>query len=374
MKRLVLVGAGHAHALVLHGWRTETVADVELVLVAPVTHAPYSGMVPGWLAGHYQFEDTLVDFVGLCSRAGARLVQAELVKLDPDANTIALSDGQTLSYDWLSINVGSTLRPPASQTPMLAMRPLSSLEHRYKAWIDKYKHASDASPLHLTAVGGGAAGVESLLCVKHRLTQLRPDKPVHGQLITRGSTILPGFSAPARRLALNALHSVNITVTLDTDWCESSEQSSDLILWATGAQAHDWQTDPLSRGSLQTDATGFIAVDGQLRSVSHPNIFAAGDCAALAQPVLKAGVYAVRMAQTLMANLHAIVNKKPLKAFTRHGTALALLNTAHGSAIASWGPLGWQGQWVMRWKDRIDRGFVNRLNQDSRDTGRDERC
>ena len=364
MKRLVLVGAGHAHGLVLNGWRQTLNPDIELVLVAPVTQAPYSGMIPGWLAGQYQFEETVVDFVGLCQRAGARLIRAELTKLDPDRNTIWLSDSQDLGYDWLSINVGSTLRPPAvdsSKVTMLAMRPLSTLKARYESLLATWQATSSASPLRLTAVGGGAAGVESLLCVKHRLEQLRQDNPVHAQLITRGTSILPGFSQRARHLALEALHQADVTVQIGTDWCATIAQSSDLIIWATGAQAHEWQTDPISRGNLQTDSAGFIAVDEHLRSVSHPNIFAVGDCAALPTPVPKAGVYAVRMGDTLRNNLNAVVSGQALSRFKRDGIALALLNTANGTAIASWGRLGWQGKWVMRWKDRIDRGFIKQL-------------
>lgn len=364
MRRLVFVGAGHTHALVLNAWRKAPTPNVELILVAPITHAPYSGMIPGWLAGQYRFEETVVDFVGLCERAGARLIEAELIKLDPDANTIWLSNGESLAYDWLSINVGSTLRPPevnAHNVTMLAMRPLSTLQARYESWISDWQTSAEPSPLRVTAVGGGAAGVESLLCVKRRAEQLRPDKPVHAQLITRSTSILPGFSARARQLALQALHQEDITVQLGTDWCQTIAQSSDLIIWATGAQAHEWQTDPISRGNLCTDNSGFIEVDEHLRSISHPNVFAVGDCAVLQTPVPKAGVYAVRMGDTLSNNLKAVISRHALMPFKRNGIALALLNAANGSAIASWGPLGWQGQWVMRWKDRIDRGFIERL-------------
>jgi pyridine nucleotide-disulfide oxidoreductase family protein len=361
MKTLVLVGAGHAHALVLNAWRHRAVAGVQLILVAPLTLAPYSGMIPGWLAGQYQFDETVVDFAGLCERAGASVIHAELTRLNPDTNTIELSNGQTVSYDWLSLNVGSTLVPPASQTPILAMRPLSTLKARFQAWLANWQASADSSPLRLTAVGGGAAGVESLLCIKYRLAQLRPDKPIQANLITRGPTILPGFSQAARRLAVLALNQADVAVQLDTDWSETIAHNSDLIVWATGAQAHAWQTDPIRRGSLQTDSGGFVAVDENLRSVSHQNVFAVGDCAALPNPVPKAGVYAMRMGATLTTNLMAAIEHRALVPFTRQGTALALLNTANHSAIASWGPLGWQGKWVMRWKDRIDRRFIERL-------------
>ena len=366
MSRLVLVGAGHAHALVLDAWRRQPVPGIELVLVAPEKHAPYSGMIPGWLGGRYQFDETLVAFDDLCVAAGTQFVTGALTRLDPDRQTLELSDGQQLSYDWLSLNVGSTLRPPVQQDPVLAervlaMRPLATLQSRYEAWLGQWQAAQDNEPLRLTAVGAGAAGIESLLCVKHRLQTLRPDKVVKAQLITRGTALLPGFSDWARIIAAAYLHDAGVKVHLETPWSGTIAHQSDLIIWATGAEPHAWQTDPATRGNLQTDAAGFIVVNDHLQSVSHANVFAAGDCAALPTSVSKAGVYAVRMGDTLSHNLKAAISGQALSPFTKTGKALALLNTADGSAIAAWGRLAWHGKWVMRWKDRIDRRFISRL-------------
>lgn len=361
MTRLVLIGAGHSHALLLDAWTKSPLPGVEVMLVAPVIQAPYSGMIPGWLAGQYRFDQCVVDFPGLCKRSGARLIQAELIRLDPETNQVWLSDGQCLSYDWLSLNVGSTLKPPIGDERILAMRPLGTLKSRYETWLTKWQTVNDTAPLRLSAIGGGAAGVESLLCVLHHLRQLRPDRKIHSQLLTRASAILPGFSNHARRLAMQALHQAGVTLRLGTDWSESISQASDLVIWATGAEPHDWQLDPALRGSLHTDASGFIKVDDCLRSVSHANIFAVGDCAALSRPVPKAGVYAVRMGPILTTNLTNAITEKPLVPFKRQVTALALLNTADGYAIASWGPYGWRSRWVMRWKDWIDRRFVDQF-------------
>jgi len=368
MTRLVLIGAGHSHALLLDAWIKSPLLGVEVVLVAPVIQAPYSGMIPGWLAGQYRFDQCVVDFAGLCNRSGARLIPAELIRLDPETNQVWLSDGQCLSYDWLSLNVGSTLKPPVGDERILAMRPLGTLKSRYETWLTTWQTARDTTPLRLTAIGGGAAGVESLLCVLQHLRQLRPDRKIHPQLLTRASVILPGFSHFARRLVLHALHQAGVTLKLETDWSESISQASDLVIWATGAEPHDWQRDPALRGSLHTDASGFIKVDDCLRSVSHANIFAVGDCASLPRSAPKAGVYAVRMGPTLTTNLTNAITKKPLVPFKRQGTALALLNTADGRAIASWGPFGWRGRWVMRWKDQIDQRFVDRFGSGIRNS------
>ncbi len=361
MKRLVLAGAGHAHAQVLLDWAKAPLPGVELVLVSPHAQAPYSGMVPGWLAGQYAFDEIAIDFRPLCAAAGARWTQAELHGLDADRRQVHLSSGETLSYDGLSLNVGSTLVPPPTDIPVLSLRPLAALHEGYEAVLARWTADPSTQPFTVTAVGGGAAGVESLLAVLARLRGLRPDRRVQGALLARGATLLPDVSACARRAALHALAQACVTLQLGTAWCSASAEGSNLLLWATGAQAHAWQQDPARRGTLAVSPTGFVRVDTHLRSVSHPQVFAVGDCAEWSPRLPKAGVFAVRMGPVLTNNLRAAMGQGPSRAYRPQRQFLALLATADGRAIASRGRLGLEGRWVARWKDRIDRRFVARF-------------
>lgn len=365
MKRLLLAGAGHAHAQVLLEWARAPLPDVELTVVSPQALAPYSGMVPGWLAGSYQLDEMVIHFPALCAAAGAHWVEAEVGSLNPAGRRLALSTGEALRYDLLSLNVGSTLRPPPGDgARMLAMRPLSMLPAAYDAVLADWSGGPSGLPWTVTAVGGGAAGVESLLAVLARLRHLRPDRPVHGGLVTRGTHVLPGLSAPARRAAQRALARAGVTVQLGSRWCSAIGRSSHLVLWATGAEAHDWQRDPARCGGLAVSAEGFVQVDAQLRSVSHPDVFAVGDCAHWEpghHALPKAGVIAVGMGPVLSNNLRAALDGaadshpyRPQRQF------LVLLATGDGRAIASRGPLGASGSWAWRWKDFIDRRFIAR--------------
>ena len=472
--RIILVGAGHTHALFLQSLIETPLIElpvveqplvqkpvghqpcshnpfqnIEILLISPLPLAPYSGMIPGWLAGEYDFNETAIDFEMLCKRVGARWVQAEMLGLEPDAQIIHLSNQENLSYDYLSINIGSTLRPPEILAAnVLALRPLWTLQQRYDATLEAWVKDRSLVPLTVTTVGAGAAGVESLLCILQRLRALRPDRVVKGRLIGRSEDILPGFSARAKRLAKQALADAQVTLELNADWKNSivvnqnranvnesgstalssdalnhdelshdelsrdessrdessrnessrnelnrdessrdessrdessrdessrdessrnelntHELSSDLVIWATGAQAHGWQLDPDKRSTLQVSSDGFIQVDETLRSVSHPNIFATGDCADLPNTVPKAGVYAVRMAGTLITNLRVAINLQTelFKPFKTKPYALALLNTGDGRAIASWRTFGFSGKLVWVLKDRIDRRFINKF-------------
>jgi pyridine nucleotide-disulfide oxidoreductase family protein len=363
MTRLVLAGAGHAHAQVLLNWARQPVPGTELVVVSPQPLAPYSGMVPGWLAGAYRFDEIVVDFPALCAAAGARWVRAELQALDAPRRQLRLSDGSTLDYGLLSLNLGSTLQPPGGPPGMLALRPLAQLHDAWDALLQRWQHDPGDGPFTVTAVGGGAAGFESLLAALARLRALRPGRPVHGRLVSRGTQLLPGLAPRAVRAAQRALAQAGVTLQLGSAWGEHAAAASDLVLWATGAEAHAWQRDPARRGGLAVSERGFIRIDPMLRSVSHPQVFAVGDCAEWASPLPKAGVYAVRMGPVLERNLRAALGQGSATAYVPQHHFLALLATGDGRAIASRGRFGASGRWVWRWKDHIDRSFLRRFHR-----------
>lgn len=365
MRRLILVGAGHAHAQVLKAWASAPRSDVELVLVSPHALAPYSGMVPGWLSGVYRYDEIVIDFVQLAARAGARWICAEIDSMDPDRQSISLSNGQSLGYDWLSLNVGSTLQPSTDAlcAQMLPMRPLADLYQRYETLLSHWRSEAGDQPLRVVAVGGGAAGFESLLAVLRRLRQERPDRVVQGLLMTSGSRVLPDYPARVQRVALRTLYDAGVDVQVNTVWHDSRDQGSDWILWATGAQSHAWQRDPARRGALAVSAEGYVLIDAQLRSVSHPNIFAVGDCAQWTPALPKAGVYAVRMGPVLSYNLHATLNGSSLRNYQPQRRFLSLLATADGRAIASRGCWTWSGRWAWYLKNDIDRRFIRRFSE-----------
>ncbi len=357
----MLAGAGHAHALVLREWARAPLPGVEVTVVSPQALAPYSGMVPGWLAGRYAFDDIVVDFPRLCAAAGARWFEGEIGALDAARRRLRLADGNELVFDLLSLNVGATLRPPpTAHALVLPLRPLADLRLRYEALLAGLTAGQGTSPLVLTAVGGGAAGFEALLAVLARL-RATLTRPVQAAWISRGTELLPGLSAPARRAALRAMQRAGVTVQPGTAWCGAQDRGSDIVLWATGAEAHDWQRDPTRRGTLAVDEQGFVCIDEHLRSISHPQVFAVGDCARWAGAALpKAGVYAVRMGPVLINNLRAALGVPAAvpRAYSPQRRFLMLLATGDGRAIASRGPLGAEGRWAWRWKDHIDRRFI----------------
>jgi len=131
----------------------------------------------------------------------------------------------------------------------------------------------------------------------------------------------------------------------------NTRESFDLLIWTAGAAPLPW----LRNSGLATDAQGFVLVDDKLRSVSHPEVFAAGDCATLRDaPHPKSGVYAVRHGKVLAQNLRG----GELRSYVPQRRALALISCGSRYAIADWNGLSAEGAWAWRWKDRIDRRWI----------------
>jgi len=362
-RRLVLVGGGHAHAEVLRQFGQQPLPDTRLVLVAPQSLAPYSGMVPGWLAGQYRFDQLCIDVAALARLAGAEHLTQAVTGLDAARRTLHLADGRSLAYDLLSLNIGATLHPP--QVPpagrCLALRPLAELERAWSAlWADPWL-VDDPEPLAVTMVGGGAAGVEVMLAVCATLRRRLPQRTLLPRLVTRSQRLLPGMADGAARRVEAALAAAGVRVQLGTDALQllaRPARAPGLLLWAAGAQPHAWPVD----GGLAADEAGFVRVDAMLRSVSHPEVFAVGDAAAWDPPLPKAGVFAVRQGPVLAANLRAALQGTALRPYRPQRRYLALLATADGAAVAAWGAHAAQGRAFGWLKDRIDRDFLGRYS------------
>jgi pyridine nucleotide-disulfide oxidoreductase family protein len=372
MKRLLLAGGGQAHVLVLREIARRRMIDVEIVVLAPSNQLRYSGMLPGWIAGHYQLEELTIDVVPLAQAAGARLVTGHVQKLDL-ASKVAFTDrGEAFDFDVLSIATGAAIDVDAitgAREHALALRP-------YEGFIVGWQHIVRRAEIargtfRLTVIGGGAAGAETALAAAYRVRTMQ--LPVHVQLLTGGVPILPGHGHRARSLMSTALmnngvqmlDTIALRVESGTVITEGEHTiATDAALIATGASPAAW----LRATGLALDEFGFVAVNSRLQSISHSFVFAAGDAATLIEtPRPKSGVYAVRAAPPLGNNLIAALTARPLSVFKPQRRALYLLTTGPKHAIASWGPWAFAGRWVWHWKNRIDRDYIAKFRRPNPD-------
>ncbi len=369
-RRLVLLGGGHAHLFVLEGFIRGEFPAVDAVMVSPVSRQAYSGMVPGMVGGRYAVDELTFDLAALARAGGVELVPGSAARIEPRAQAVRLDDGRRLAYDVLSIATGSGLRGadlPGVREQALFVKPIDAATAIVPALTTAVKAARDGR-IRVAVVGGGLAGVELALAVRAQLRVLDAGKSIV-TLIEAAPRILPERRSAAReaeraltrngvtvRAGIAAQGATATTVVL----ADGSAVPADVLIWATGPTS----TDLLRSSGLATDAQGFLLVNDELRSVSDPLVFAAGDAATLEDhpTTPKAGVYAVRQGPVLRNNLAAACRGAgEFRSYAPQRRFLALLNTGDGRAILSYGPLTLTSRWAMELKDRIDRGFMARF-------------
>ena len=369
---LVLVGGGHAHVHVLKSFGMRPMAGVRVTLIARDVETPYSGMLPGWVAGHYDFDECHIDLGRLARFAGARLIRDEAVGIarpESQAEGRVLCRGHPpIRWDFLSLDIGSAPRAedvPGAAGHAVPVKPIAHFAARWEALLARARHAPR---LRLAVVGGGAGGVELALSAQHRLARVC-DGPVEVTLVTRDA-LLPSHGRGVRMRFERILAERGIAVVADNAvirvepgslMCADGRRIGfDEALWVTAAGAAPWLADT----GLPLTAAGFVAIDECLRSPVDPRIFAAGNVATMtAHPREKAGVYAVRQGPPLAANLRRVLAGKPPRRTIPQKRGLALIGTGGRHAVASRGPFAAQGAFLWRLKEWIDRRWMRRYRE-----------
>ena len=365
MKRLLLVGAGQSQLFVLRALARRRRHDLDIVLLTPQDRLIYTGMLPGWVAGHYALDEIDIPLEPLARAAGARLLVDELVGLDAERRVATTAYGRNLEFDVVSLATGGVtdLAPIlGAEQHALALRPYEQFVERWS--LLQLRLASMSQPT-VTVIGAGVGGVEIALAIAFRMRSAGNGSRV--QLIS-GGTFLGDLARPTGELVERTLRLRGIRLiegpaksldALSVQLEDGTAINSDTTLVITGTAPPPW----LAASNCQKAEDGFVAVDSRLQSVSHPAVFAAGDIASLPSKLPKSGVYAVRAGPILAANVLAALDGGPLTAFRPQGRALYLISTGRQHAIASWGTLAFHGTWVWRWKDWIDRDFISKFRQ-----------
>ena len=346
MKRILLVGAGHAHAVVLKDLIGKPLYGARVALVSPAAKQLYSGMLPGVVAGLYRRHQAEIDVARLAEAAYAEFIEGTLIAIDPARRLAHLADGSELAYDIVSLNAGSLAQVsvPGVAQHALQVKPFDTFVREVRF------------PPRVALVGGGAAGAELAMAFRHRGCAVtlysegnafpeKLERRVVAALRSRGVDFRPG-------MAVTRLERGPVVIA------GTAHQEFDQVVWTTGAKALPW----LAQSGLETDAQGFLLVDATLRSVSNAEVFAVGDCATVrgaGHP--KSGLYSVRHGEVLAENFRKILAEEPLTPFRPQKRGLLLLSCGNRYALASRGGWSAEGHWVWRWKDWIDRRWVASL-------------
>lgn len=358
---LVLIGGGHTHALVLRKWGMDPLPGVRLTVINPGPTAPYSGMLPGHVAGHYNRAALDIDLVRLARFAGARVVLGAARHIDLTARLVHVPGRPPIAYDVAAIDIGITSAMPG--LPGFADHgvPAKPLGAFADAWATFRK---GSGPARVAVLGGGVAGAELAMAMAHALKRDGRAAKVHLVERDRAFSALRGATGERLRQALSAC---NVTLRESTEIASVREGgltladggtiAADFVTGAAGAFPHGWLAQS---GLALTD--GFVEVDAHLRS-SDPAVFAVGDCAHMTHdPRPKAGVYAVRQAPVLFDNLRAcLAGSERMRSYQPQRDYLKLISLGRKSALADRFGMSLSGRLLWRWKDRIDQAFMEKF-------------
>ena len=362
-RRVILAGGGHAHLAVLADWARAPLPDSTRRLITASRHLAYSGMLPGWMAGIYRADELLIDLAPLAESAGAELVLAEVMGLDPASQTLQLSNGDSAPFDLLSLATGGETDTTALAglgDRLMPVRPVNGFMARWSAFVER--QSAGSHPV-VAIVGGGAGGVELALAARAALHPICAEARI--VLIVGPDGLLPGHGDRVRDLAKAALAQRGIFT--ETGLAKGHQDGleldngrlipADLVIAATGSVAPYW----LAQSGLACTPRGFVAVGADLRSPSHPAVFAAGDIIERTdRPLARSGVHAVKSGPVLADNLRAALADTPLRPYQPRQATLQLLSLGDAHAIASWGRIAGSGRCAWWLKDQIDRRFVSR--------------
>lgn len=365
------MGGGHSHVQVIRRFAMEPPPSTHMTVVLDRPVAVYSGMVPGFVAGQYRAEELEIDVVPLARRAMARVILSPAVRIDPEQKLVHLADRPPIRYDVASVDIGSTvagLELPGIREHALPTRPIVDLVQRVEELVTRVRERESGSPYRVVVVGGGAGGVELSFTLWERLG-VRRDPAIQVVMVHALDDVLPGYPESLIDRVYRNARERNIDVVprrrvieakRDVIVFEDGETMPyDALIWVTGAVSHGVFVD----SGMPTESRGFVRTESTLQVEGYDDLFAVGDCATMNDypKTPKAGVYAVRQGPFLIDNLRAKIIGAPLKSYRPQGDFLTLLNLGDGTALGAKAGFSFEGEWVMRLKDWIDRRFMDKF-------------
>ena len=354
LRDLVLIGGGHSHVQVIKRISMKLIPGVRVTLISEDYDSAYSGMLPGCVASIYTKDQISIQLSALCSSANVRFICAEVTELDPNSKQISLRGRAPVRYDTLSINAGGS--PSLNRSIGINVKPINLFLPRWQTAVAEIANEKGKRST-LCIVGAGAGGVELAFAMRASL-------PPETKIKLFGPKLLPGHGDLVERRVMRVLIEKKIDVIegyFETDF--DYQDDNEHVFWVTGTESPQWIRD----SGLCTDDRGFIKVNNYLQSLSHSDVFAAGDVAHLTdQERDKAGVYAVRAGPYLFRNLSKAAQGIPPQFWSRYQAQerhLILLGCGDGTAIAIRNGLALRGRIFWRLKDWIDKAFIRKFNE-----------
>jgi selenide,water dikinase len=356
MKTLVMVGAGHSNIIAIKALASALKDQIRIILISDVVKAPYSGMLPGFMAGYFKEDQIVFDLEKMAIFYGITFIHAQMTSIHTASRAISISTGETIIYDCLSVNTGILPQniecDVKEKNHLIYVKPLSHLIPKWTKFLEEKKQ------LQIAVIGAGSAGCEIATAIA-----LRTGGKV--TLITKAKKILPELPEAARRKAMSQLAKLNIQIIVKSEVRAFSggniilesglTHATDYVFITTGAVPN-----PIP-GDLKCDDSGFLVTNEALVVTGTENVFAAGDCISFNNhPLPKAGVYAVRQGGILALNIQAYFSGQAMTPYIPQKKFLKILLVGNKVALATRGNISIMGRFAWFLKVFLDRSFMNK--------------
>lgn len=367
MRKLLLLGAGHANLQVLRNLTRNLPAGWELNLIDENSIYTYSGGVPAWIAGIGNLQGIQIDLQKFCMDSGVLFTLGKVTEINSHENRVLLADGRKIAFDLLSINVGSQPRRISSLDDFRSVyvKPFTEFS---ESWREIERTCTSCFVNSYAVVGGGAAGIEIASALNTRF-QIRKSFQSRVTLYTSGSLYFseskPGDSEKVRELVestgIKVVAPVKVNESKDGFlYFENGTRSSeryDKVFLLTSAVPPEW----LGGTGLSVDSDGFLIVDECLRA--GPKIFAAGDCVSREGSMnRRSGVRAVQHGKLLAKNLRRImIGQTELIPYRSKAKELNILFMGENRGLLVWGDQLLVGSWPIKLKRFIDRRYLKKF-------------
>ncbi len=362
MKRIVLLGAGHANLEIIKHLSLASRDKSEVTLISESRTTFYSGLLPRLILGEIQESELTIDLEKFCKVKNVRLICDSAELIEPNLNRVQLRSGNPIDYDYLVINTGGVTKQIETENPFRAVfiKPLNVFIER---WREIQRICSACQKLNFVVIGGGAASVELAVALKLRLMS---NQSAHSQvnIVTNGNSICENYTPEISNQLKKSLTLLGIGLHFGELVSKIPENE---LLLASGVRLpfdYVFASLPVAPPkwnfyqSLEVDQHGYFNVDDYLRC--KPNVYAAGDCAKLnSYPDLaRSGVNAVRQGQYLAEILSSVIYGKEMFPFRPSKRQLNILVSGRSKATLIYGSTCLESSFSLKTKNWIDEKYM----------------
>ena len=366
-KDLVLLGAGHSNIEILRSFGKKPIKNIRVTLINNSFTSTYSGMIPGYIQGIYEWDEINIDLMHLCNNFSHRFLIESVTKININQNLVHMENRPSISFDYLSINLGIQSNDKdinGAKENCIKLKPISSIKENINKLLTYNKERNKNK---IVIIGAGAAGVEVALAIRERLRKEYLYNDI--VLLSKNSKILNGFNNNAIYTAEKNLKKNNIKVLYDSEVINITKNYISLRngskikcpfpVLATNAGP----LELLKKSNLPLTKNGNIIINKKLLIQGKDNIFATGDIAEIIKnKTPKAGVFAVKQGKILEKNIRRAILNKNLINFIPQRTYLSIIGLSGGKALAIKSIFSCKSKYLWKIKKFIDKRFIKKYS------------